>query len=63
MKKYTIHEEFDSFDISIGDEVHDDLTSKRSKIINITEDPKGNFGIWLDNDYLGGGRHPWEISK
>lgn len=45
-----------------GDEVYDDLTRKISKIVKITVDKFGNKGIWLDNDYLDGGRHPWEIS-
>lgn len=45
-----------------GDEVYDDLTHNLSKVMKITVDEFGNKGIWLDNDYLDGGRHPWEIS-
>jgi len=45
-----------------GDEVHDDLTRTVCKIVIITVDEFGNKGIWLDNGYLDGGRHPWEIS-
>ena len=64
-----IETEFD-----IDEKVWDDLTHKYAKIIGIGfEDgyTKGNkfrsacacIGYWLDNDYLGGGRHPWEITK
>lgn len=64
MKKYKIYEENTYFEIQVDDEIHDDLTSKRTKIVKITEDNNGNIGIWLeDESYLGGGRHPWEISR
>lgn len=64
MKTYKIPTIDESFEIKIGDEVYDDLTSKKAKIIKITEDNNSNIGIWLeDESYLGGGRHPWEISK
>jgi len=56
------------------EEVYDTLTQQKSKIIGITFShgfTKGNkyrdsietIGYWLDNDWLDGGRHPWEISK
>jgi hypothetical protein len=45
-----------------GDIVWDDLTASKAKIIKVSVD-RGCVGYWLDNDYLGGGRHPWEISK
>jgi len=45
-----------------GDIVWDDLTASKAKIIKVSVD-RGCVGYWLDNDYLGGGRYPWEISK
>lgn len=45
----------------VGETVRDDLTGKDSAIIRIDHDKFGNTAIWLDNDYLDGGRHPWEI--
>jgi hypothetical protein len=45
-----------------GDTIHDDLTSQSAKIVRISSDNYGNRSYWLDNDYLDGGRHPWEIS-
>jgi len=64
MKTYTIHDAYEPFEIKVGDEINDDLTSKKAKIKNITEDKNGNIGIWLeDESYLDGGRHPWDISK
>jgi hypothetical protein len=61
-------------EFNVGDEVIDGLTDKKAKIIGISFShghADGNecqfavmtIGYWLDNDYLGGGRHPWEISK
>jgi hypothetical protein len=46
----------------VGDEVWDDLTKTKAKVIRVHHDDFGNTGYWLDNDYLGGGRHPWELS-
>jgi hypothetical protein len=55
---------------SVGDKVRDDLTRQEATVIGI-QMSEGNcdgkksirvWGIWLDNAYLGGGRHPWEIS-
>jgi ribose 5-phosphate isomerase RpiB len=61
------------FEFEVGEKVHDDLTHKEATIICIEFKDgckQGEFahalktiGYWLDNDYLGGGRHPWEISK
>lgn len=61
-------------EFSVGDKVWDDLTGKEAEIIGISFSngyTEGNkyrcametVGYWLDNDYLSGGRHPWEISK
>lgn len=48
----------------IGETVSDDLLPGDGVIINITFDEKSKtVGYWLDNDYLMGGRHPWEITK
>lgn len=49
--------------LKVGDIVHDDLTNCEVTVIKITKDKNGNIGIWLDHDYLDGGRHPWEISE
>jgi len=62
------------FEFKVGEVVRDDLTGKKAKIIGITyEDGKksrydrriasGCIGYWIDNDWMNGGRHPWEISK
>jgi len=47
----------------VGDIVWDDLTQTKACVERVTEDERGNVGIWLDNDYLEGGRHPWEVSE
>lgn len=60
----------------VGELVHDDLTRHKCKVIGISygygkvwEGGKqvhygvGAWGIWLDDPYLDGGRHPWEVSK
>jgi hypothetical protein len=46
-----------------GDELWDDLTGANAKVLRVAVDDYGNVGYWLDNDYLGGGRHPWEVSQ
>lgn len=52
------------FVFQVGDSVHDDLTGKTSKIKRISSDSNGNVGYWLeDESWVGGGRHPWELSK
>lgn len=48
--------------IKVGDRVMDDLTNEIKTVISISKDRHGNVGIWLDSDYLGGGRHPWEVT-
>jgi hypothetical protein len=55
----------------VGDTVHDMLTQSQAKVVGLSYEegktPKGTsigcWAIWLENDYLGGGRHPWEIEK
>ena len=51
-------------DFKIGDLVFDSLTGwgKVYTIKKITG-KDGIFGYWIDSDYFGGGRHPWEIVK
>lgn len=51
--------------IKVGDTIWDDLQSKPAKIARITNSgPTDAIGIWLEDDsWLGGGRHPWEISE
>ena len=61
------------FDFLVGDSVWDDLTNSKAKIIGIGYfnghkfgehiDACHTVGYWLDNAYLGGARHPWEITK
>lgn len=48
-----------------GDLVHDDLTGKDAIITTITlgDSPGKPIGYWVNNDYLEGGRHPWELTK
>lgn len=61
-------------EFNVGEKVFDDLTGKSAKIIGLSFSKgytDGNhyresmdcIGYWLDNDYLSGGRHPWEVSK
>lgn len=40
-----------------GDVVFDDLTNQNSTVLEVVDN-----GVILDNDYLGGARHMWEIS-
>lgn len=50
--------------LRVGDTVWDDLTGTKAKVTRIsvsTSEPQ-TVGIWLDSEYLDGGRHPWEIS-
>lgn len=51
----------------VGQRVWDDLTGQKEVVVNITyklhdDESGGTVGYWLSNDYLKGGRHPWEIS-
>lgn len=45
-----------------GETVWDDLTGTNARVLRVEADEFGNIGVWLENDYLGGGRFPWEIS-
>lgn len=57
---------------AVGDTVHDDLTGKEAVVVGIEYrngvkdgDNQNHFhcwAIWLGNDYVGGGRHPWEVT-
>ena len=57
----------------VGERVRDDLTRELHIVIGISYknghcDSKITnchhcWGIWIDSDYLGGGRHPWELTK
>lgn len=57
--------------LGVGDECIDDLTRERHKIVGVTVTigtingtryAGPTVGYWLDSDYLGGGRYPWEVS-
>ena len=61
-------------EFEVGEKVFDDLTAKEAVIVGISfargfvkEDRLCNnqdcLVYWVDNDYLGGGRHPWELTK
>jgi len=61
-------------EFEVGERVHDDLTASLAMIIGISfkRGQKGlkdnsiaidTIGYWVDNNYLGGGRYPWEITK
>lgn len=63
----TINTEF-----SVGEKVYDDLTRTEQTVIGVDVrvgvcDGRGHAGVvvgyWLDHHWLGGGRHPWEITK
>jgi len=59
----------------VDEEVYDDLTGKVCKVVGLSyevgrNDPEqpnvssvGCWGVWIDSEYLSGGRHPWELSK
>ena len=47
----------------IGSFVHDDLTSKDVLLFNVTFGKDKTIGYWVNDDYLEGGRHPWELSQ
>lgn len=57
--------------IKVGSKVFDDLTRTEATVIGVNysegKTPSGLsigcVGYWLDNDYLGGGRHPWEVTE
>ena len=61
-------------EFDVDEIVYDTLTNTETRIIgisyslgftngNTSAKNIGSFGYWVDNDYLSGGRHPWEISK
>lgn len=60
-------------EFNVGEQIWDDLTHQYATIIGIEfkhgkrhgeyATAHSTVGYWVDNDYLGGGRHPWEISK
>lgn len=57
----------------VGQKVKDDLTRKEHTVIGVEYkhgkcgNPLENcyhcWGIWIDSDYVGGGRHPWELTE
>ena len=49
--------------VTVGDSVRDDLTRSVRMVQYIEYDRYGNSGIWIDHEWLGGGRHPWEVSQ
>jgi hypothetical protein len=60
------------YSFKVGDKVYDDLTRAEATIIGKQTsegvcDNKAYHGVvvgyWLDNEWVGGGRHPWEISS
>jgi hypothetical protein len=48
---------------NLGEIVFDDLINDLATITKVDVDKNGNVGYFVDNTYLGGGRHPWELSK
>lgn len=65
LKEYKIHEPDENhWILKVGEMVRCDLTGKECLVLAIELDTKHNtVGIWLDSDYLGGGRHPWEVGR
>lgn len=53
---------YPSCSFEVGEVVFDDLTCKLCIIRRISES-KNAIGYWLNSNYLGGGRHPWELTK
>ena len=57
----------------VGERVIDDLTKEEAIVIGIeykegkrrgdVESSMGCWAVWIDNPYVGGGRHPWEVSS
>lgn len=63
------------FTWKVGDKVVDDLTSTVATVVGVEWamgrvpsassdfiNYMGSMAVWLDNEWLDGGRHPWEIS-
>lgn len=55
----------EKFEVRVGDVVWDDLTQKDTTILSIEYPTKDSLGttIYVNDQYLGGMRFPWEISK
>lgn len=52
------------FPFQSGVRVRDDLDGGKIRVIRkVDYDEFGNAGVWLNSEYLDGGRHPWEISN
>jgi len=49
--------------IKPGDLVLDTLTKTNCKVVSLSHDEYGNRAIWVESDYLDGGRFPWEIDQ
>jgi len=52
-----------NIEFQAGDVVHDDLTGTDAVLVSITLGENKTVGYWVNNEYLEGGRHPWEITK
>jgi hypothetical protein len=49
--------------VGVGDLVWDDLTREVVRINRIEyEENAMTAGVWVDHEYLDGGRHPWELT-
>ena len=48
---------------NIGEEVWDDLTDSKAKVVKVLVDKNGNIGYWIDNEHLRGARLAWELSE
>lgn len=57
-----IREQF-KIEFQASELVRDELTAQDAIITTISIDKNNNVGYWVNNDYLEGGRMPWEISK
>jgi esterase/lipase superfamily enzyme len=47
-------------EFKVGEEVIDDLTGQKTKIVSIVDD---GSGYMVDSSYLNGARHAWELTK
>ena len=52
-----------NMEFRVGEIVFDDLVSKDVVILNVTFGPNKTVGYWVNDKYLEGGRHPWELTK
>jgi hypothetical protein len=46
----------------VGQVVKDDLTGELVTVERVNIDSNGNVGLFVSSEYLGGGRHSWEVS-